>query len=167
MCIRDSCRKGQGDSGLVLVDLAFGMLTEYIIDRALCKLDSCRNGCAHNVALRLCIAAMARTAESADSALVIEKFDARHKLQRDLFDLHLSVRLSVALEGLGVLLGTVLEDANLLALAILQNLSLNLSTCNCGGTELGVSTVDNCQNLIEGDGLLSLRRELLDVDRCV
>ena len=107
---------------------------------------------------------MARTAESADSALVIEKFDARHKLQRDLFDLHLSVRLSVALEGLGVLLGTVLEDADLLALAILQHHSLNLSTCNCGGTELGVSTVDNCQNLNEGDGLLRLRREHLDVD---
>ena len=70
----------------------------------------------------------------------------------------------MALEGLGVLLGTVLEDANLLALAILQNLSLNLSTCNCGGTELGVSTIYNCQNLIEGNGRFSLRREFLDVD---
>ena len=70
----------------------------------------------------------------------------------------------MALEGLGVLLGAVLEDADLLALAILQNLSLNLSTCNCGRAELGVSAVNNCQNLIEGHGFFSLRRELLDVD---
>ena len=70
----------------------------------------------------------------------------------------------MTLEGLGVLLGTVLEDADLLALAVLQNLRLNLGAIDDGSTELGVFPIDNCQNLIESHGCVSLRRELLDVD---
>ena len=70
----------------------------------------------------------------------------------------------MALKGLGVLLGAVLEDTDLLALAVLHDLRLDLSASDSGGTELGVLTVDNCQNLIEGNGFFSLRIELLDVD---
>ena len=43
----------------------------------------------------------------------------------------------MALLGLGVLLSTVLEDDNLLALAVLQDLAFHGSTGDHGSTELG------------------------------
>ena len=69
----------------------------------------------------------------------------------DLFDLDLGVGLSVAADGLAVLLGAVLEDSDLLALAVLQNLGLDRSALHNGSAELGVRAVHNCQNLIEGN----------------
>ena len=69
----------------------------------------------------------------------------------------------MALLGLGVLLGTELDDGNLLALAVLQNLSLDGSASNHGSAELGVLAVHDCQDLIEGDGGVGFSVQLLNV----
>ena len=84
------------------------------------------------------------------------------RLRVDLFDLDLGIRLSVAAEGLAVLLGTILEDGNLLGLAVLQNLGLDGSAFDHGSTELGVLAVHNRQHLIEGNGVISIHVQLLD-----
>ena len=61
------------------------------------------------------------------------------------------------------LLGLVLDDVDLLALAVLNDLSLDDSTFNNGSADLGILAVQDSQNLLELDGLLSLNVQLLDV----
>ena len=86
----------------------------------------------------------------------------------DLFDLDLGVRLTVALLGLGVLLGAVFEDDNLLALAVLDDLAGDRSAANHGRANLGSLAVQDSQNLVKVDGVASLDVELLNIDdRCV
>ena len=61
------------------------------------------------------------------------------------------------------LLCLVLQNVDLLALAVLDDLSLNGGTLNDGSTDLGVLTVQDSQNLVELDDGLSLGVQLLDV----
>ena len=61
------------------------------------------------------------------------------------------------------LLSLVLQDVDLLALAVLDDLSLNSCAFNDGSAELGVLTIQNCQNLLERDSFVSLVFQLLDV----
>ena len=61
------------------------------------------------------------------------------------------------------LLSLVLQDVDLLALAVLDDLSLNSSALNNGSTDLGVLTVQDSQDLLELDNGLSLSVQLLDV----
>ena len=70
----------------------------------------------------------------------------------------------MALLGLGVLLGAVLEDNDLLALAVLQDLSFHGSASDHGSTELGIFAVQNCQNLIEGHGGVGFSVQLFNVE---
>ena len=70
----------------------------------------------------------------------------------------------MALLRLGVLLGAVLEDDNLLALAILQDLSLHRSAGDNGSAKLGVLAIQDCQHLIEGHGGFGFGVQLLDVE---
>ena len=62
-----------------------------------------------------------------------------------------------------VLLGLVAEDSDLLALAVLDDLSLDGSTLNSGSADLGVLTIQHSQNLLELHGSASLSLQLLDV----
>ena len=70
----------------------------------------------------------------------------------------------MTLLGSGALLGTILEDGDLLTLAVANDLSLDLSALDCGGTKLAVLAIDDCQNLIEYHGLTSLGVQLLNED---
>jgi len=60
------------------------------------------------------------------------------------------------------LLGVVLEDADLLALAVLHDGSLDRSTLNNGGTEGCVLAVQDSQDLLKLDGFAGLDGQLLD-----
>ena len=60
------------------------------------------------------------------------------------------------------LLSLVLQDVDLLALAVLDDLSLNGGTLDNGSTDLGVLTVQDSQDLLELDDGLSLSVQLLD-----
>ena len=62
------------------------------------------------------------------------------------------------------LLGIVLEDADLLALAVLHDLGLHGSALHNGGAEGSLLTVDDGQDLLELHGIASLVVQLLDVD---
>ena len=61
------------------------------------------------------------------------------------------------------LLSLVLQNVDLLALAVLDDLSLNSGTLNDGSADLGVLTVQDSQDLLELDDGLSLSVQLLDV----
>ena len=60
------------------------------------------------------------------------------------------------------LLSLVLQDVDLLALAVLDDLSLNGGTLDNGSTDLGVLTIQDSQDLLELDGSHSLSGQLLD-----
>ena len=60
------------------------------------------------------------------------------------------------------LLGLVLDDVDLLALAVLNDLSLDDSTFNNGSADLGILAVQDSQN-VELNGSLSFSVQLLDV----
>ena len=62
------------------------------------------------------------------------------------------------------LLGLVLQNVDLLALAVLDDLSLNSGTLNNGSADLGVLAVQDSQDLLELDGSLSFSVQLLDVE---
>ena len=51
-----------------------------------------------------------------------------------------------------VLLSLVLQDMDLLALAVLNDLGLDASTLDHGSADLGVLAVQDSQNLLELDG---------------
>ena len=72
------------------------------------------------------------------------------RLESDGLDLNLSIGLSVALTSSVALLGLILEDVNLLALAVLNDLGGNLGALNNGGTESGGFVTYNCENLVKG-----------------
>ena len=61
-----------------------------------------------------------------------------------------------------VLLSLVTNDIDLLALAVLDDLSLDSCTLNNGSADLGVLAVQHCQNGIELDGGLCLSVQLFD-----
>ena len=61
-----------------------------------------------------------------------------------------------------VLLSLVLQNVDLLALAILDDLSLDCCTLNNGSTDLGVFAIQHCQNLVELYGSLCLNLQLFD-----
>ena len=77
---------------------------------------------------------------------------AVYQLQCDLGDLHLGVGLTMTDLLLLALLGLVLQDVDLLALAVLDDLGLNGGTLDDGSTDLGVLTIQDSQDLLELDG---------------
>ena len=156
--------KFQSDLGSFLIHSELCTLAQHIRNGVGSERHGCGNGCADDVGARFGITAVAGAAESGDSALHIEKFNSCHDLQSDLFNLDLGVRLSVAAQGLGVLLGTILENDDLLGLDVLQNRRLDLGTLDNGLAECGVLAVHNCQNLIEDYGLFSFSVQLFDVE---
>ena len=60
------------------------------------------------------------------------------------------------------LLGLVLVDTDLLALAVLNDSGFHLRALHHGSAELGVFAVNDRQNLIEGNGVARLDGELLN-----
>ena len=60
------------------------------------------------------------------------------------------------------LFGGVLEDTDLLALAVLHHGGVHLSALHHGSAELGVLPIDDGQNLIENHGITSIDIQLLD-----
>ena len=63
-----------------------------------------------------------------------------------------------------VLLCLVLEDIQLLALAILDDLGLDGSAFHQGSADLGVFAIQDSQNLLEVDGGFCLSVQLLNVE---
>ena len=61
------------------------------------------------------------------------------------------------------LLGLVLEDGDLLSLAVLDDLSFDGCAFHDGSADLGVLTIQNSQNLLKLNCLLSFSLQLLDV----
>ena len=80
----------------------------------------------------------------------------------DLYDLNLGIGLSVTHLLLLVLLGLVLEDDNLLVLAVLQNLCGYLSAVHNGSACLEAVVVRESNNLIEDDFVSFIDIELFD-----
>ena len=62
------------------------------------------------------------------------------------------------------LLGTIGQDVELLALAVLDDLGDNGSALNNGSANLNRALLANGENLIEGDFGISLSVQLLDVN---
>ena len=60
------------------------------------------------------------------------------------------------------LLGGVLEDTDLLALAVLDDLGVHLRTLHHGSAELSVLAVDDGQDLVEHHGITRVDVQLLD-----
>ena len=83
-------------------------------------------------------------------------------LEIDLSDLQLGVGLTMTLAAALVLLGLVLEDHDLLALAVLDDGGLNRSTLDNGSTDNQLVTLGDGQDFGEGVGLGELISELLD-----
>ena len=79
----------------------------------------------------------------------------------DLLDLDLGVGLAMALTQTVALLGLVLEDDDLLTLAVFHNGSVHGSALHHGSAELGLVTQDG-QDLVELDLVAGLLRQLLD-----
>jgi len=63
------------------------------------------------------------------------------------------------------LLGLVLVNANLLALAVLHDLGLNGCAGDDGSTELGIFAIDESENFVKDDFLTSLNGKLFDEQR--
>ena len=84
------------------------------------------------------------------------------QLQSDLGDLHLGVGLTMADVLLLALLSLVLDDVDLLALAVLNDLGLDSSAFHNGSADLGVLAVQDSQDLVELHGGLFLSVQLLD-----
>ena len=80
----------------------------------------------------------------------------------DLNDLNLGVRLSVTDLLLLVLLGLVLQNVDLLTLAVLQHLSSYLRTVNNGCANLEAVLVGQSHDAVEDDLVLFIDIELLD-----
>lgn len=77
-------------------------------------------------------------------------------------DLDLRVGLSVTLTRSLVLLGLVVENVNLLALAVLDDLGLDGGAFNDGSSELGAVVADNSQDLVKNDFVAIVDVELFD-----
>jgi len=70
--------------------------------------------------------------------------------------------LTMTLPFAVTLLGGVLEDTDLLALAVLDHSGVHLRALHHGSAELRVLTIDDGQNLIEHHGVASIHVQLLD-----
>ena len=159
------CGEGQGNAGICLFDPDLSLGAAHIIDGGFGHGNSGGNGGADNVGAGLTVAAVTGNGESCDSVVLGKKFASGHNsLQCDLGDLNLGVRLTMTHLALLVLLGLVLEDDQLLSLAVLDDLSLDSCTLDNGSTDLRVFAVQNCQNLVELNGLLCLSVLLLVVE---
>ena len=75
---------------------------------------------------------------------------------------HLGVGLTMALLALVALLRLILEDDDLLALAVLHDSGLHLSALHDGSAKGSLVIAQDSQNLIEGHGVTSLDGQLLD-----
>ena len=80
----------------------------------------------------------------------------------DLTNGNLGVGLTMALTLTVTLLGLILEDPDLLALAVLDNAGFDLSACYNGSAEGSGFTVDNGQNLVKRYGVAGLYGQLFD-----
>ena len=153
----------QGDAGIFFLDANLGLGAAHIIDGGLSHGNNSGNRGADNVAARLGITAVAGNGESGDSVVLGEKIAFCHsvKLQDNLGDFHLGVGLTMTDVLLLALLGLVLDDVDLLALAVLDDLGLDCGTFHHGSADLAVLAVQDGQNLIELDGGVFLRVQLL------
>ena len=152
----------QSNTGFVLPHPNLGLCAAHIIDGGLSHGNNSGNVGTDDVLARLFIAAVTGDGESGDPLVLGEKFASNHKLQCDLGDLDLGVGLTMADVTLLALLSLVTDDVDLLALAVLDDLSLDDSALDDGGADLDGLAVDDSQDLLELDGLLSLDVQLLN-----
>ena len=87
-----------------------------------------------------------------------------HTLDRDLADLNLGVRLTMALTLTIPLLRVVLEDTDLFALAVLNDGGIHDSALHNGSAESGLLAVQDGQNLVELDGVTGVLVQLFNED---
>ena len=84
------------------------------------------------------------------------------QLERNLADFDLGVGLTMTLAFTVALFGGVLEDADLLALTVLNDGSFYLCALHYGSTKLGVFAVNDCQNLVKSNCITSFNVQLFD-----
>ena len=70
----------------------------------------------------------------------------------------------MALADHAALLGTIGDDVELLALAVLDNLAHNGSAFHNGSADLDSALLANGQDLVKSDFAVSLNAQLLDID---
>mmetsp|Transcript_15986 Transcript_15986/g.27963 ORF Transcript_15986/g.27963 Transcript_15986/m.27963 type:complete len:281 (-) Transcript_15986:144-986(-) len=85
-----------------------------------------------------------------------------HLVPGDLGDVDVGIRLAVTLRQAVVLLGLVLEDADLLAKRVPDHLRLHQLAVQVGLPDLHVLPVVHQEDLLEGELVPNLQRELLD-----
>ena len=147
------------------MDLDGGRETQHVVHGRVHETHGARDGGADDVGACLGIAAVALRVEADDALSLGEEGNGRHGLEADLADLNLGIRLTMTLAFTVALLGVVLEDTDLLALAVLDDLGVNLRALHHGSAELGVLAVHDGQNGVEGNGLAGLDVQLLDEKR--
>ena len=155
-------RETQGDMGGGLVDLDRRAQAHHVVEHTLHKAHRAGDGGADNVLALLGIAAVALRVKAGDAAPPGVEGDRRHALGADLLDLNLGIGLTVALTLAVALLGIVLEDADLLALAVFHHRGLHLGAGNGGGADGGVVAVQNRQDLVKDHLIAGLLGQLLD-----
>lgn len=156
--------QAEGDGRVVLPDLDGCRQAQHVVDGGLHQADSAGDARADDVRARLGVAAVALGVKAGDPVVLHAESDRRHALDGDLADRDLGVRLTMTLTLAVTLLGVVLEDADFLALAVLDDLGLHGSALHHGGAEGGLLAVDDGQDLVELDGVAGFLVQLLDVD---
>ena len=131
----------KGDQGGLLVDLHRGAQAHHVVQHALDQAHGAGDGGADDVSALFGVAAVSGRVKAGDPAPLRIKRDGRHPLRADLLDLDLGIGLTVALTLAVALLGVILEDADLLALAVLQNGGLHLGASHGGRADGGVVAV--------------------------
>jgi len=144
------------------VDFNGGREAEHIVDRRIHKAHGACDGGADDVGAFFSVTAVTLHVKAGNPFPIGVERNGCHGLTDDLADFNLGVRLTMTLAFAITLLGVILEDADLLALTVLDDLGFHLRTLHDGSAELGVRTVDDSQNLVEDHGLAGFTVELFD-----
>ncbi len=115
----------QGDTSLLVLDPDFCLGAAHIIDGGFCHGNNSGDGGTDDVGACLSVTAVTRDTKTGDPVILGEKFASSHSvlLQCDLGDLDLGVGLTMTDLLLLALLSLVAQDVDLLALAVLDDLS--------------------------------------------
>ena len=161
--LRQPAGQPQGDGGVPLVDFHRGTQSHHVVDGGFHQPHGAGHGGADDILALSRVTAVSLGIKTDDARFLCEECNGGHPaLERDLADLDLGVRLTMALPFAIALLGGVLEDTDLLALAVLDDSGVHLRALHHGSAELGVLTIHDGQNLIENHGITSVDVQLLD-----
>ena len=149
---------------IFLPHLDRGLKPQYVVHGAFHQTHSAGDGGTDDVLSLRGKAAVSLDGKSSDALARGMECYGGHKSGVDGADLHLGVGLTVTLTLAVTLLGVVLEDADLLALAVLHDSGLHAGALHNGSAEGGLLAVDDGQDLVKLHGRAGFLVQLLDVD---